>query len=144
MIEVMVVSRFVPRLFINVYKIIRLTKSVAANSEVVVTMIFQLGVSQFDSPSWSACNSRFMKFVLGTSWDIKFVILVEDSDTSGLNLITVKLKYLLCNSDVVKLVWESNKGEAGSIIVNFCYLGVLNFCYLGAESLSESVQDSLV
>ena len=85
-----------------------------------------------------------MKFVLGTSWDIKFVILVEDSDTSGLNLITVKLKYLLCNSDVVKLVRESNKGEAGSIIVNFCYLGVLNFCYLGAESLSESVEDSLV
>ena len=64
-----------------------------------------------------------MKFVLGTSGDIKFEILVEDSNTAGPRLITVRLGYLVCNSDVVNLVWESNEWEAGIIIVNFCYLG---------------------
>ena len=53
------------------------------------------------------------------------MILVEESDTGGPSLITIRLEYLLYNSDVVNLVWESNKREAGSIIVNFCYMGVL-------------------
>ena len=63
--------------------------------------------------------------MLGTSGGIKFEILVEDSNTAGPRLITVRLGYLLRNSDVVNLVWESNEWEAGIIIVNFCYLGVL-------------------
>ena len=50
------------------------------------------------------------------------MILIEDSDTSGPSIMTVRLEYLVCNSDVVNLVWENNKGEAGSIIVNFCHL----------------------
>ena len=65
---------------------------------------------------------RFTKFVLETSGGIKLVILIEDSDTSGPSIMTVRLEYLVCNSDVVNLVWENNKGEAGSIIVNFCHL----------------------
>ena len=60
--------------------------------------------------------------MLGTNGGIKFVILVEDSDTGGPSLITVRLKYLLCNSDVVNLVWESNEGEAESISVKFLVL----------------------
>ena len=64
-------------------------------------------------------------FYYGNQWGIKFVILVEESDTGGPSLITIRLEYLLYNSDVVNLVWESNKREAGSIIVNFCYMGVL-------------------
>ena len=46
------------------------------------------------------------------------MILVEGSDAGG-------LEYLLCNSDVVNLVWESNDGEAGNVLVNFCYMWVL-------------------
>ena len=143
------VSRVIPRLYRNVYKIIRLTKSIAADSEAVVTAVFQLGMSQFVSPGWLAFNSRFTKFVLGTSGGTKFVILVEESDTGGPSLITVRLEYLLWNSDVVNLVWESNMREAGSITVNFCYLGVLwssvgESWWGGIESLSESVQYSLV
>ena len=118
------VIRVVPRLYRSVYKIIRLISSIAADSEVVVTAVFQLDMLQFDFLGWSAFNSRFTNFVLGTSGGIKFVILVEDSDTSGPSLITVRLEYLLCNSDVVNLMWESNEGEAGST-VNFCYLGLL-------------------
>ena len=60
--------------------------------------------------------------MLGTNGGIKFVILVEDSDTGGPSLIAVRLKYLLCNSDVVNLVWESNEGEAESISVKFLVL----------------------
>ena len=118
------VIRVVPRLYRSVCKIIRLISSIAADSEVVVTAVFQLDMLQFDFLGWSAFNSRFTNFVLGTSGGIKFVILVEDSDTSGPSLITVRLEYLLCNSDVVNLMWESNEGEAGST-VNFCYLGLL-------------------
>ena len=81
----------------------------------VVFAVFIVGVSQF--------NSCFTKFVLGTSGGIKFMILFEDFDTGS--LIIVRLKYFFCNSDVVNLVWESNNGEVGSIIVNICYLGVL-------------------
>ena len=109
-----------------------------------MTAVYKLGVAQLDSLGWSAFDSRFTKFVLGTSGGIKFVILVEDSDTGGLNSINPRprcfpklssqhqnceanngIEYLLCNSDVVNLVWESNEVEAESIIVNFCYLGVL-------------------
>ena len=60
----------------------------------VVTAVFQLGVSHFDFPVWSAFNSRFTKFVLGNIEGIKFVILVEDSDTGDPWLITVRLEYL--------------------------------------------------
>ena len=67
---------------------------------------------------------RFTKFVLGTSGGTKFVILVEGSGTGGPSLITVRMEYLLCNSNVVNLVWESNEGKAESIIINF-YLGML-------------------
>ena len=35
------VSRLVPRLYRSVYKIIRLTKSITPDSEVVVTAVFQ-------------------------------------------------------------------------------------------------------
>ena len=77
---------------------------------------------QFDSPGGIAFKSRFTKFELETSGGIKLVILIEDSDTGGPSIMTVRLEYLVCNSDVVNLVWENNKGEAGSIIVNFCHL----------------------
>ena len=60
----------------------------------VVTAVFQLGASHFDFPVWSAFNSRFTKFVLGNIEGIKFVILVEDSDTGDPRLITVRLEYL--------------------------------------------------
>ena len=89
----------------------------------VVSAVFLLGVSKFNSPGWSAFNFCFTKFVLGTNGGIKLMILVEDSDTGS--LIIVRLEYFLCNSDIVNLVWESNDGEAGSILVNICYLGVL-------------------
>ena len=85
-------SRVVPRLYRSVYKIIRLAKSIAVDSEVVVTAVFQLLMTRFVSPRWSAFNPRFKKLVLGTSGSIKFVILVEDSDTGRPSLITVRLE----------------------------------------------------
>ena len=85
-------SRVVPRLSRSVYKIIRLAKSIAVDSEVIVTAVFQLLMTRFVSPGWSAFNSRFKKLVLGTSGSIKFVILVEDSDTGRPSLITVRLE----------------------------------------------------
>ena len=56
--------------------------------------------------------------MLESSGGIRFVILVEDSDTGAPSLITVRMEYLLYNSEVVNLVCESNEGEAGTIIVN--------------------------
>ena len=61
--------------------------------------------------------------MLGTSGGIKFVILVEDSDTGGPSLIIVRLEYLLCNSDVVNLVWESNKGRQEALFLIFVIWG---------------------
>ena len=60
----------------------------------VVTGVYQPEVSQFDFCVCSVFNSSFTKFVLGSSGGIKFVILVEDSETGDPRLITVRMKYL--------------------------------------------------
>ena len=60
----------------------------------VETAAYKSGVSQVDSSKWSVFNSRIMKFVLGSSGGIKFVILVEDSDTRGPSSITVRKEHL--------------------------------------------------
>ena len=56
--------------------------------------------------------------MLESSGGIRFVILVEDSGTGAPSLITVRMEYLLYNSEVVNLMCESNEGEARTIIVN--------------------------
>ena len=53
--------------------------------------------------------------MLGSSGAIKFVILVEDFDTSGTSSITVRKKYLLGFQYVGKLVWETNEADGKSI-----------------------------
>ena len=77
----------------------------------VVTSSYLPVVTQFDSRKWSVFDFRFMKVLLGRSGDIKFVILVEDCDTSRSSSITVmKETYLLFNSDFGNLEWETNEG----------------------------------
>ena len=60
------------------------------SSIVVVTAGFQEDLALFVSPRWSVFDSQFTKFMLGSSWGITFVILVEDFDTGGPSLITVR------------------------------------------------------
>ena len=57
----------------------------------VVSAGYQPGATQFVSRERSVFDSRFTKFVLRSSGDIKFVILFEDSDTGGLSSITVRM-----------------------------------------------------
>ena len=68
-------------------------------------------VTQLDSRQWSVFNSRLSKFVLEGSWDIKFVILVENFNTDCPSSITVKKEFLFAfNSD---LAWATNGGWGG-------------------------------
>ena len=87
-------------------------------------------VTQLDSRQWSVFNSRLSKFVLEGSWDIKFVILVENFNIDCPSSITVKKEFLFAlNSD---LAWATNEGgEAGNIVLLFLCLGVL--CLLMGE-----------
>ena len=78
--------------------------------------------------------------MLEGSWDIKFVILVENFNTDCPSSITVKKEFLFAfNSD---LAWATNRGvkgggwgggwgEAGNIVLLFFCLGVL--CLLVSE-----------
>ena len=68
-------------------------------------------VTQLDSRQWSVFNSRLSKFMLEGSWDIKFVILVENFNTDCPSSITVKKEFLSAfNSD---LAWATNGGWGG-------------------------------
>ena len=70
-------------------------------------------VTQLDSRQWSVFNSRLSKFVLEGSWDIKFVILVENFNTDYPSSITVKKEFLFAfNSD---LAWATNGGGGGGV-----------------------------
>ena len=121
------VSRVALSLYGWVYKILRLANFATVDSIVVVTAVCHSGVSHFESCWWLVSNSRFTKFLLGSSRVIKFVILLEDSDTGGPSSVIVRMEYLFalqfwCCEISVGNQWE---GQAGSIIVNFYYLGVL-------------------
>ena len=60
-----------------------MTFSVAAeDSIVVVTIGNQSGGPQYDSRGWLILDSRFIIFMFSSSGGIKFVILVEDSDST--------------------------------------------------------------
>ena len=84
----------------------------------IVKVVFQLGSFQFDSPGRSAFNSRFTKFVLGTSGAIKFVILVEDSDTGGPSLITVRLLFMKYSYKQLYIIRSSTLKKAGRIEID--------------------------
>ena len=79
-------------------------------------------VTQLDSRQWSVFNSRLSKFVLEGSWDIKFVILVENFNTDCPSSITVKKEFLFAfNSDSA---WATNGvREAGNIVLLFFLFG---------------------
>ena len=88
------VSRVVPRLYEWQYKILKLANISVENSLVVVNVSYCSGVFQFNSRGWPALYSRYTTFVLRSSGDTKFVLLVEDSDIAGLSSITFTMKYL--------------------------------------------------
>ena len=73
------VSKFVPRIYGWVYKIIWLTSITTEDSEVVVTTGYQSGGPWFDSCKWPILVFHFIIFVFSSSGGIKFVILVEGS-----------------------------------------------------------------
>ena len=52
------------------------------DSIVVVTIGNQSGGLQFDSSGWQILDSRFIIFMFSSSGGLKFVILVEDSDSA--------------------------------------------------------------
>ena len=58
-----------------------------------------------------------MKFEFRIGGGIKFWDLVEDSNTGGPTTVTVRMEYLLFNSDIVNFVWKTDEGEAQSIIL---------------------------
>ena len=77
-------------------------------------------VTQLDSRQWSVFNSRLSKFVLEGSWEIKFVILVENFNTDCPSSIAVKKEFLFAfNSD---LAWATNGGGRQETL--FCYFFV--------------------
>ena len=53
----------------------------AEDSIMVVTICNQSGGRQFDSRQWAILNSRFIIFMFSSSGGMKFLILVEDSDS---------------------------------------------------------------
>ena len=106
------VSRVVLRLYRSACKIIRRAKLVAVDSEVVGKVVFQLGSFQFDSPGRSAFNSRFTKFVFGTSGAIKFVILV-----GGPSLITVRLLFMKYSYKQLYIIRSSTLKNARRISI---------------------------
>ena len=52
------------------------------DSIVVVTIGNQSGGLQFDFSGWQILDSRFIIFMFSSSGGLKFVILVEDSDSA--------------------------------------------------------------
>ena len=65
-----------------VVKILWLLSVAAEDSIVVVTSGNQSRGPQFDSRQWPILDSRFIKFLFSNSGGIKFLILVEDSDSA--------------------------------------------------------------
>ena len=49
---------------------------------------------------------------------------MEDSETGGPSSISVRMEYLLLNSDIVNLVWKTRGGDRKHYFVNFCFLKV--------------------
>ena len=82
----------VPRLYKWIYKILRLTNTAVKNSVVLVMEGYQPGGSASNSHGWSLFNVCSTKFLLGTSWCIKCVILVEDNGTGGPSSITFRME----------------------------------------------------
>ena len=58
-----------------------------------------------------------MQFVFRISGGIKCWDPDEDSDTGGPSSITVRMEYLLFNTDIVNFVWKTKEGEAESIVL---------------------------
>ena len=71
-----------------------LAYSTTVDRVAVVKVGYQLASFLFDSRGWPSFDSRFTKFVMGSSGDLKFVILVEDFGTGGPSSITVRKEYL--------------------------------------------------
>ena len=63
-------------------KILWLFSVAAEDSIVVVTIGNQSGRSQFDSHQWPILNTRFIIFMFSSSGGMKFLILVDDSDSA--------------------------------------------------------------
>ena len=47
---------------------------------------------------------------------------MEDSETGCPSSISVRMEYLLLNSDIVNLVWKTRGGYRKHCFVNFCFL----------------------
>ena len=45
---------------------------------------------------------------------------MEDSETGGPSSISVRMEYLLLNSDIVNLVWKTRGGDRKHYFINFC------------------------
>ena len=73
--------------------------------------------SQIESYGWQIFDSFFMKFEFRIGGGITFWDPVEDSNTGGPTTVTVRMEYLLFNSDIVNFVWKTDEGEAQSIIL---------------------------
>ena len=60
----------------------------------VATVDHQSCVFQYSTHRWAIFDCRLTKFVLGSSEDIKFVIIVEDFYTADPSSITISKEYL--------------------------------------------------
>ena len=76
------VSRVVQRLYGWIYKIIRPFSTTGEDGIVAVTIGNQHGRPQFDTCAWPILDACFITFMFSSSGDMKFVILVEDSDSA--------------------------------------------------------------
>ena len=76
------VSRVVPRLYGWICKIIRPFSTTGEDGIVLVTIGNQPGRPQFDTHAWPILDACFITFMFSSSGDMKFVILVEDSDSA--------------------------------------------------------------
>ena len=61
----------------------------------VITEAYYSGGYKFDARQKPIFDSRVTKYAFITSGDLNFVILVEDSDTSSPNAITVRMPHAL-------------------------------------------------
>ena len=60
----------------------------------VVTVDHQSGLFQYNTRRWAIFDCCFTKFVLRSSEDIKFVIIVEDLYTGDPSSVTISNEYL--------------------------------------------------
>ena len=60
----------------------------------VVTVDHQSSLFPYNTRRWAIFNCRFTKFMLGSSEDIKFMIIVEDLYTGDPSSVTVSKEYL--------------------------------------------------